>query len=95
VHSKAGDHSLSGIRENAVYVALGDAADMHLNIRQACTFDAVLKCVTCLGEPRRVHDKPVYALIHRLIDAVDRLPLDIPSGRLMLPALGPVGLIPY
>src|SRR4051812_38457114 len=45
VHSEAGDHAFGRIRENAVYVALGDAADMHFHIRQACALDAILQGV--------------------------------------------------
>ena len=60
-----------------MYVALGDAADMHLYIWQAFALDAVFQGVTGVGEPRRVHDKPVGAFIHALIDAIDRLALDV------------------
>jgi hypothetical protein len=77
VHSEAGDHALGCIRENAVYVTLGDAADVHLHIRQARTLDTVLQCLPGVGKARRVHDEPVRAIIHRPIDAVDRLTLDI------------------
>src|ERR1700723_358384 len=77
VHSEARDQTLGCIRENAVYVTLGNAADVHLHIWQARAFDAVLQCVTGVGKSCRIHDEPAYTLIHRLIDAVDLLALDI------------------
>ena len=77
MHAEAGDHALGCIRENAVYIALGDTADVHFYIWQARALDTVLQCVTGVGKSCRIHDKPVCAFVHRLIDAVDRLALEV------------------
>src|SRR3984957_15524243 len=77
VHPEASDHSVGCVRQNAMNVTLGDAADMDFHIWQACALDAVFQGVTGGGEPRRGLDKPVGAFIHALIDAIDRLALDV------------------
>ena len=77
MHPKTCDQALSHVREHAVDVAFGNAADVHLDIRQGGALEAVLQCEAGIGKPSRVHHQAVEALIDGAVDAIDRLALDV------------------
>jgi hypothetical protein len=87
MHPEAGDHSFRNVRQDAVYVALGKAADMDLDIRQRRTLYAILQSKSRIGKSGRVHDQPIEALLCCPIDAVDRFAFDIGVEDLQLVAV--------
>jgi hypothetical protein len=60
-----------------VNIALGDIADVHLDIGQVSALDAVLEGKAGVGEPSRIHHQAVEAFVDCPIDAIDRLALDV------------------
>jgi hypothetical protein len=60
-----------------VNIALGDAADMHLDVRQTPSLDAVLQGKARVSKARRIHDEAVAAFVDSLVDAIDRFALDV------------------
>ena len=87
VHPEASDHPFRHIGEDADNVALCDTTDVHLHVWQRCSLDAVLQGEARVGKTSRVHHQTVDALISCLINAVNRLALEIGVEDLQLVAV--------
>jgi hypothetical protein len=85
MHPEASDYSFRHIGKDTVNVALCNATDVHLHVRQRCALDAVLQRKAGIRKTGRVHHQAVEAFVGRLINTVDRFAFDVGIGGVLLP----------
>jgi len=77
MHPEASDYPFGHVGKDTADVALCNAADVYLHIRQSCPLNAVFQGKACIGEAGRVHHQTVETFVSCLIDTVDRFAFDV------------------